>query len=61
MHSDSGARTRSVRLKRLAATLVSVALLQAIGAGGPVVAGAAERAPMAPITALAVNSQDGTL
>ena len=60
MGADSGGRTGSVRLRRLT-TFVFAALLQAISAGGPVVAGAGEGPATAPITALAVNSQDGTL
>ena len=58
MGADSGGRTGGIRLRRLT-SLVFVALLQAIGAGGPVVAGAAERAPMAPITALGACRRKG--
>ena len=61
MHSDSVRRTGRVPLRYRAATLVFAALLQGIGAAGPVAAGAGEGAATAPITALAVSSQDGTL
>ncbi len=61
MRSDRVRRTGRVPLRCLAATLVFAGLLQGIGAAGSLAAGAAEGAATAAITALAVNSQDGTL
>ncbi len=55
MRSDSGRRTGEAPLRCLATTLVFAALLQAMGAVGPVAAGAGESAATAPITALAVK------
>lgn len=61
MRADGRRRTGNAPHRCLAATLVFAGVLQAIGAAGPVAAGAGERVPMAPVTALAVSSQDGTL
>ena len=61
MRSGSMRRTGRVLLRCGAAIPVFAALLQGIGAAGPAAAGAGEVAATAPITTLAVNSQDGTL